>query len=652
MPRWCTWLQDSSASLSNWLSLPRLVLRALLRILRPAKDLSPIRPIQECRDHTRGEVRYVFWTPRVNVWVRHRRRPRGQPTATESQCLSMATVKGLQEISAEDAERLLRDSPPASPSGSDTVTPEESNEESTGNDETSSGDSEDGDDPTPPSAPTLADFIEASQDNTGSGSNTPSPGAGSDGEKPKYSLGTIKKKVPEEPRPATAPPAAGNPGDTGVDGQRPLENGAAKDGGQAPPELPQATSFLQNGQIKHFYPIDGLPPPAPKAEMAQGQACPNFFQAALSQPVPSNSNSNYWNVELVKACDRFGLVADDRTSKQVVRHELDLATLALRTKRLPILDIRVAPSYQVQMPPAESSHKVTITYMTDLVPPATPVIGHESLGPMGLIGVKELLVGVDKIVQRAKDYFRQHLLETQHSLGHQQINNQDLYVSITALAWDPHITRKFPFGIPFPCLDERMVLANSPLEMGYYTLTLRCQVNSHKQYSPLKFDRPVSASATQTVASVVAAKPENRPGAQVPAVVRAPPRKTPAPPPAKQPFRPVGMPPPEKVDGRSSPGRRRNRSKREKRSKERSSSRSKKRSRSNSRTSSPANKAKPPRADSQGSQAEAKKESADAPASSPAQKDNKQEVFPKLPAPTPQHPLSRRKDPLLTTPKW
>ena len=345
----------------------------------------------------------------------------------------------MSGISDQEAEILLRDD-------ADTADlTEESNESSSGSDTTSSDGSSanaseaptDPESPKGSPAPTPRDFLRqeekhedtrATDAHTKSRSHTP-PGI----------LGKKKKKKvrpsPEAPpaeNPATAAPPISMEGAPTGTGDIPAPNATSPGSGASsapkndptdPPanvasastnQLPSATHYLKHGMHMKFFPVDGLPPPPPTESMAHGTSAPPFFVDPAS---PGDAPGGTWTTNLLKVNGRIGVEVSGQASDNVVRHELAMTEVALNTRRMPCIGLRLSEDFHLVSPTTDSKYKVSVTFATELGPPARPIIAHESYGPFRLAEVKTFLQDRQRLVQSAKSHYLNHITITRHRLA-------------------------------------------------------------------------------------------------------------------------------------------------------------------------------------------------------------------------------------------
>lgn len=263
-----------------------------------------------------------------------------------------------------------------------------------------------------------------------------------------------------------------------------------------------------------LYPLDGLPPPfMPHSTIGQvpfgpGARAPPMFagrEPALrtdaSQPCTPGQGGS-WHTELVHLDgDRVGVSVSGLSSEDIVRHEMDLCQVGLNTKRLPYMDLRLSNDYKVTSPRSDKPYKLSISYTTKLGTPACPVIAHELEGPMSLNQLGSMLASTSTLISKSKSYLLDHIVKTRHPIMGKGIQAEDIYVNITAFAWQGHMQRKFPSGIPYVCLTKEVAIANAPLEDGYFTLSLICSANTHKQCRDFALPKAPTTPPTTTAPS-------------------------------------------------------------------------------------------------------------------------------------------------------
>ena len=511
----------------------------------------------------------------------------------------------------------------------------------------------------PPAPPEGRSTSESSVESNGSADTSEDlsdePGAGLGASTP-AALGV-------EPMDSTAATsAASNPTASVADGFVPAPTGtAALSAGAAPSDpgslegaglRPAKDTVDTQGLNRAFIPLDGLPPPTPQSLVtAKCETLPPFFSgkdsASVRVPVQTQSDEpglgGSWSAELVKIHDRFGIALNSKTPMDVINHELSLGNIALTTKRMPFMDLRLSNDYEVTMPTTEERYKISVTYMTDLPPPACKVIAHESFGPFGLHGLNKVVKDSARLLRSAKAYYLDHLVQTRHPVSEKNVSVEDLYVSIVAVPWQGAMIKKFPDGIPLPCLNKLVCVGNAPLENGFFTLSLRCNVNSFKQYW----------SPTSLLASPITQQRRDSPArskqGQSPSPVKDLPRHSRPDNGARSKDPAANVPRQDKrnrPDGSKDRPDDRGREKRDRRDKSDPPSKERKRSKSDSGKKKRKRSGRKSRKDGDPNPS---------PSTSKEVVYKQDKVVPNPPLPTPDdahHPLSVRKDALAVTPTW
>ena len=580
---------------------------------------------------------------------------------------------GSDFLSFEDeADELLRKTPPPSPSGDDVEHGASDNRSTTGSDtegEYSLSDEDgDGSEDSSSRSPDLA------QAGDQKGFQSPSPGPGPEvaGANPEDCSSKSTEIGSKKDRPSSAPAAgssnavSGSPAihPAGVRSHPAPGEGAQACEGQVDPAAAPAGSLqpptpLKEPETKVFIPITGPGSSAPpNGSILKGPVttAPPFFSGRESgsarvpthAPPPDGAGGS-WCSELTNIGDHYGIAVSAQATPEVVQHEAALGHVTVTTKRMPFHDLRMSDDFQVTTPAPGSQYKVSVTYLTDLSPPAYPIIAHETYGPFALNGLSRMVRDGAQLVKNARRFYLDHVLQTRHSIINKNIQHEDIYVNVSAIPWQGSLISKFPKGIPYPCLNQQVTVANAPLENGFFTLSLQCRANSHKQYLPpvpvlpeVPSSLGISSPAPARPLQAPATPPQETAKPAVPKVIAKPAndsrqREVRPPPDGRRP-REDRRP---RADGDRSKDSSDKDRKRDQREKSRSS-KGRKRSKSSSKR-----------------KGEKKKKHQHTPATAPSVESKvvvvrKPEVqSPPLPAPdAATHPLGMRKDALMAAPSW